>query len=184
MRYASIRSMDISNGEGIGVALFVQGCHFHCKNCFNSETWGFNGGYPWTESTKQQFLELINKPHITRVSLLGGEPLADENAQEILLLIEEIKKTFPTKKIWLYTGYTWESLMNTNSLLDNKGISDNGFKYGCVINTDVLVEGPFIDEKKDLRLKWCGSSNQRIIDVQKSLKQNKICLYEKNMILS
>ena len=95
MRFAQIRNMDISNGEGIGVALFVQGCHFHCHNCFNFETWDFKGGSEWTKETKLQFLDLISKPFVKRVSILGGEPLADENVDEICMLLNEIRYTFP-----------------------------------------------------------------------------------------
>ena len=140
IHYASIRNLDISNGEGIGVALFVQGCHFHCYNCFNTETWDFNGGKEWTTEVKEKFLELIDKPYIKRVSILGGEPLADENLDDVLDLVTEINKRynfqkvdsanpykmgvtedknsdeirllFPNKSIWLYSGYE-AKLINT-----------------------------------------------------------------------
>lgn len=102
MRYAQIRSMDISNGEGVGVSLFVQGCPFHCKNCFNSETWDFNGGKEWTEKTKNKFMELIDRPYIKRVSFLGGECLADQNLDEVLKLVKQIRISFPKKTIWLW----------------------------------------------------------------------------------
>ena len=105
MRYASIRSMDISNGEGVGVSLFVQGCDRHCFNCFNSETWDFNGGKEWTEETKNKFIKLIDRPYINRISILGGEPLAERNIDEVLSLIKEIRISYPEKYIWLYTGY-------------------------------------------------------------------------------
>lgn len=134
IRYAQIRSLDLSNGEGVGVALFVQGCHFHCKNCFNPETWDFYGGKEWTEETKERFLELVDRPYIKRVSLLGGECLAEENLDDVLDLVTEVNKRYnttqdtvhinnknnnilnenankirlssPKKSIWLYTGYT------------------------------------------------------------------------------
>lgn len=112
MRYAQIRSMDISNGEGVGVSLFVQGCPFHCKNCFNSETWDFNGGKEWTEKTKNKFMELIDRPYIKRVSFLGGECLAEQNLDEVLKLIQEIRISFPEKTIWLYTGFEWDQIMD------------------------------------------------------------------------
>ena len=111
MRYAQIRSMDISNGEGVGVSLFVQGCPFHCKNCFNSETWDFNGGKEWTEKTKNKFMELIDRPYIKRVSFLGGECLADQNLDEVLKLVKQIRISFPEKTIWLYTGFCWNDIM-------------------------------------------------------------------------
>lgn len=106
IRYAQIRSLDLSNGEGIGVALFVQGCNFHCKNCFNPETWDFNGGKEWTQEVKNKFLELANRPYIKRISILGGEPLADENIDDVLDLVNKIRHSLPKKTIWLYTGYT------------------------------------------------------------------------------
>lgn len=149
MRYAQIRSMDISNGEGIGVSLFVQGCHFHCKNCFNSETWDFTGGKPWTDSTEEKFLQLIDRPYIKRISILGGEPLADENVETIYALINKIKTMYPTKKVWLYTGYRWTEL--------------EGLKLFTAGLCDVVVDGPYIDELRDPGLLWKGSSNQRVI---------------------
>ena len=142
IHYASIRNLDISNGEGIGVALFVQGCHFHCYNCFNTETWDFNGGKEWTPEVKEKFLELIDKPYIKRVSILGGEPLADENLDDVLDLVTEINKRynfqkadsanpckigvsedknadeirllFPNKSIWIYTGYTLDEIFKND----------------------------------------------------------------------
>lgn len=176
MRYASIRSMDISNGEGIGVSLFVQGCHFHCENCFNSETWDFKGGKPWTKETEQYFLTLASAPHISRISILGGEPLADENVAEIFSLIEDLKRLYPIKKVWVYTGYTWEQINDTSKIMDDKGISFDGLRYGCAQHADVIVDGLFKNDQKDLKLKWRGSANQRVINVQRSLKENKLIL--------
>ena len=140
MRYAQIRSMDISNGEGVGVSLFVQGCDRHCFNCFNSETWDFNGGKEWTEEIKDKFMKIIDRPYIKRVSFLGGEPLAEQNLDDVLSLIKEIREkypisqnpnsenigksrvledensieiriSFPEKTIWLYTGFCWNDIM-------------------------------------------------------------------------
>lgn len=146
MRYTQIRSMDISNGEGVGVSLFVQGCPFRCKNCFNSETWDFNGGKEWTEETKDKFMELIDRPYIKRVSILGGEPLAEQNLDDVLSLIKEIREkypisqnsnsenigksrvledenskeiriSFPEKTIWLYTGFEWSDIWEGNNII-------------------------------------------------------------------
>lgn len=111
MRYSSMRNLDISNGEGVGVSLFVQGCPFHCKNCFNSDTWDFNGGKEWTEKTKNKFMELIDRPYIKRISFLGGECLAEQNLDEVLNLTQQICISFPKKSIWLYTGYQWNKIM-------------------------------------------------------------------------
>ena len=150
MRYASIRDLDISNGNDIGVALFVQGCHFHCKNCFNKSTWDFDGGKEFTKETCDKFMKLVNRPFIKRVSILGGEPLAKENVDDVCNILKQIKN----KTIWVYTGYTFETVKN----------------YDIMKYIDYLVDGQYVDELRDLRLKFRGSSNQRIIDVQKSLK--------------
>lgn len=177
MRFAQIRSMDISNGEGVGVSLFVQGCPFHCKNCFNSETWDFNGGKEWTKETKNKFMELIDRPYIKRVSFLGGECLAEQNLDEILSLIKEIRNSFPTKTIWLYTGYSYQKIFRgESSCISQEGL--NNFKRRKIIKLcDVVVDGEYIDEQKDLTLKWRGSKNQNCIDVKQSLAQNKMVLY-------
>ena len=179
MRYAQIRSMDISNGEGVGVSLFVQGCPFHCKNCFNSETWDFNGGKEWTEETKNKFMKLIDRPYIKRVSFLGGECLAENNLDEVLKLVQEIRISFPEKTIWLYTGYTWERLVYSKM---PSAENPEEFLYWnqrneIISNVDVLVDGRYIDEQRDITLKFKGSKNQRVINVQKSIAQNKIVLY-------
>lgn len=215
MRYTSIRSLDVSNGENIGVSLFTQGCDRkpHCKNCFNPETWDFNGGKEWTEETKNKFLELIDRPYIKRVSILGGEPLAEQNLDGVLDLIQtirekypipqndnrenpyklrvsendnsdEIRISFPEKTIWLYTGYELNQIMNIKvtqpffSCQDLESKIQNVLKRQEIIKMcDVVVDGEYIDEQKDLTLKWKGSKNQRCIDVKESLAQNKLVLY-------
>lgn len=181
MRYAQIRSMDISNGEGVGVSLFVQGCPFHCKNCFNSETWDFNGGKEWTEETKNKFMELIDRPYIKRVSLLGGECLAEQNLDEVLSLIKEIRISYPEKTIWLYTGYNFDLLNSKYNEYKYTSFAANAdewlTRWEIISNVDVLVDGEYIDEQKDLTLKWQGSKNQHVIDVKQSLAQNKMVLY-------
>lgn len=192
MRYASIRNLDISNGEGVGVSLFVQGCDRHCFNCFNSETWDFNGGKEWTEKTKNKFMELVDRPYIKRVSFLGGECLADQNLNGVLDLIKEIRIFFPEKTIWLYTGYKLELLnekiYNKTTCLStishfypisNKNeLNINQMKRSKIISLcNIVVDGEYIDEQKDLTLKFRGSKNQRVIDVKQSLAQNKIVLY-------
>ena len=149
MRYAIMRSMDISNWDGIGVSLFVQGCHFYCKGCFNAETWSFNSGKEWTQETKRTFLELADRPYIKRISILGGEPLADENLADIVDLMKTAKKLYPNKLITIHTGYTYEELLD-------RGVNDV-FRYA-----DVLVTGRFVEALKDIKLKFRGSSNQRI----------------------
>lgn len=184
MRYSQIRSMDISNGENLGISLFVQGCPFHCKNCFNPETWDFNGGKEWTEEVKNEFLKLIDRPYIKRVSLLGGSPLADQNLDDILELVKEIKMRFPDKDIWLYTGYTWEDIWSDSKIViddyTNKVYEDYQKRQEIIKHCNILVDGRYEDDKKDLSLPYRGSSNQRIIDVQKSLEKGEVVLWQNN----
>lgn len=144
-----MRSMDISNGAFVGVSLFVQGCHFHCKNCFNEETWDFKGGHEWTQESKNKFLELMNKPYIKRVSILGGEPLADENVEDVVDLMKTVKEKYPDKDIWVYSGYTMETIKK-------RKLND------VLKHADVIVDGRYIEELRDITLKFRGSSNQRI----------------------
>lgn len=184
MRFASMRNLDISNGEGVGVSLFVQGCDRHCFNCFNPDTWDFNGGKEWTEEAKNKFIKLIDRPYINRISVLGGEPLAEQNLDEVLSLIKEIRISFPEKTIWLYTGFCWNDIMCSFAglqadcvVLDKKDIEAWEKRRKIISNIDVLVDGEYIDEQKDLSLKFRGSKNQRVIDVKQSLAQNKIVLY-------
>lgn len=179
MNYAQIRSMDISNGEGIGVSLFVQGCDFHCKNCFNSETWEFSKGQEWNDKTKNQFLKLIEKPFIQRVSILGGEPLHPKNVQNVLKIVDEIRVSYPTKNIWLYTGYTWEQIMHpVITDINSEQLKMLQIRKELVSKCNVLIDGRYVDELRDISLHWRGSSNQRVINVQETLKQKQIVLWE------
>jgi anaerobic ribonucleoside-triphosphate reductase activating protein len=146
MRYASIRELDISNGRGVGISLFVQGCHFHCKNCFNKETWDFDGGKEWNDTTKSKLFELLNRPYINHISFLGGEPLCEENRYEVTNIVKECRKRFPDKKIWLWSGYTFNQIS----------------KLEVVEYLDYIIDGQFIDELKDMNLAFRGSSNQKI----------------------
>ena len=179
MNYAQIRSMDISNGEGIGVSLFVQGCDFHCKNCFNSETWEFSKGQEWNDKTKNQFLKLIETPFIQRVSILGGEPLHPKNVQNVLKIVDEIRVSYPTKNIWLYTGYTWEQIMHpVITDINSEQLKMLQMRKELVSKCNVLIDGIYVDELRDISLHWRGSSNQRVINVQETLKQKQIVLWE------
>lgn len=177
MRYASIRELDISNGEGVGVALFIQGCHFHCYNCFNTETWDFNGGKEWTEETKNKFITLIDRPYINRISILGGEPLAERNLDEVLSLIKEIRISFPEKTIWLYTGYSFSEIFRGQASTISQDGMDNFKRREIIKSCDVVVDGRYIDEQRDVTLKWRGSKNQRVISIPETLKQGKVVLY-------
>lgn len=144
------------------MALFCSGCPLRCPNCFNQELWDFNGGKPWTKEIEEQFIKLTNRPYINRISFLGGEPLADQNIESVSSIISKIDKT---KKIWIYTGYTWEELVERDKI-----------KY--ISAADVIVDGRYQDELKDFRLRFKGSSNQRIINVKKSLAKGEVVLYE------
>ena len=169
MRYNQIRSLDISNGEYIGVALFIQGCPIHCKNCFNKETWDFKGGKLWTEETENIFLQLIDRPYIKRISILGGEPLCKVNISEVWNLLLKIKKLSPSKKIWVYTGYNFSVIKQILDQLPKTSTEDPPI--------DILVDGRYIDELKDINYPYAGSTNQRVIDVHKSFKNNSVILY-------
>ena len=161
MRYASIRRLDISNGEGLGVTLFTQGCPFHCKNCFNPETHDFDGGKEYNTDTKNAILSLISRTQIKRFSILGGEPLIERNKEDLIDLCSSIKEVRPDIKIWIYTGNIFENVKDDwHELLYNY--------------VDVLVDGPYVDSKRDLRLKFRGSSNQRVIDVHKTYSEDKV----------
>lgn len=166
MKYAKIRKMDISNGEGVRVSLFVQGCSFHCKNCFNQETWDFNGGKEFTTAEIQKIIELADKDYIAGLSILGGEPLHNNNVDEVFHIVATFKEKFPNKDIWLWTGFKFED-----------AIKDSKRKL-ILRNIDVLIDGQFEEDKKDITLKWRGSSNQRVIDCKKSLAENKVILKE------
>ena len=166
MKYAKIRKMDISNGEGIRVSLFVQGCSFHCKNCFNQETWDFNGGKEFTTEEVDKIIKLANKDYIAGLSILGGEPLHPNNIESVSMLCEHFKFKYPEKTIWIWTGFKYEDILKKEN-------NYNIFNY-----IDVLIDGQFEEDKKDLTLKWRGSSNQRVIDCKKSLAENKIILKE------
>ncbi len=182
MRYARIRKMDVSNGEGVGISLFVQGCHFHCKGCFNQETWDFNGGKEWTPEIEEQFIQLANKPYIKRISILGGEPLADENVRDVYYLITQLKSRYPGKKIWLYTGYEWEKIVEESHAIrvENGDYLSNMYRYGAIVFADIVVDGKFQLDKQDLyndNIVFAGSTNQRVIDSGASLSNGKIILH-------
>ena len=146
LRYAKIKKCEAENGIGVGASLFVQGCHFHCQGCFNQETWDFEGGEELTEEVEEEFMEAISPWYINRVSILGGEPLAPEHRGDVFKLIVKIKRIYPEKEIWLYTGYTYEEIKDI---------------YGIRF-CDYIVDGVFKEELKDISLRFRGSRNQNI----------------------
>ena len=163
MRFSKIKDNDIANGVGITMSLWTQGCPHHCKGCFNVETWDFNKGKEFTKSDLKYIFDNINKNNIDRdLSILGGEPLCPQNIEGVINLCKEFKKVYPNKKIYIWTGYTLEEFNDTQKSI---------LKY-----IDVIVDGKFIEEKRNLSLKLRGSENQRVINVKETLKNKKIIL--------
>ena len=163
MRYNLIRKMDISNGPGVRVSIFMQGCAFHCKNCFNQETWDFNGGKEFTNETIEEVLNLCKQDHIKGLSILGGEPMHPNNIEGTTKLAKAFKEKYPEKNLWIWSGFKFDKDLKDKEVL----------KY-----VDVLVDGTYMDELHNPSLKWRGSSNQRVINVQESLKQKNVILLE------
>lgn len=163
MKYNLIRKMDIANGPGVRISVFMQGCPFHCSNCFNPETWDFDGGKVFDDEVIEHIISLAKDDYIKGLSILGGEPMHPKNIEGTLKLAKQFKKTYPNKTIWVWTGYLFEQI--------SKGNED--IKY-----IDVIVDGQFKQQLHNPKLKWRGSSNQRVIDVKKSLKQKKVVLFD------
>lgn len=171
MNYGNIKKYDIANGEGVRVTLFVSGCTNHCFNCFQPETWDFDYGQPFTNETMRELLEALRPDYIQGLTLLGGDPFELSNQEGLIELLREAKKQYPEKDIWSYTGF----------ILD-QDLLDGGRRHGPYTDEmlsyiDVLVDGPFIQDKKNISLKFRGSENQRVIDLKKSLKKQEVILY-------
>ena len=163
MKYNKIRRLDISNGPGLRVAIFMQGCVFNCKNCFNPETHDFETGTDFTDETIKEIMELSEPKKIAGLSILGGEPLHPKNIEGTTKLAKIFKANYPDKNIWIWTGYLFDKDLQDKEIL----------QYA-----DVIVDGRYVDKERDLRLKYCGSRNQRVIDVKKSLEAKKVVLLE------
>ena len=153
MNYALIRENDIANGPGVRTSLFVSGCRHHCKGCFNPDTWDFNGGEIFSRRVEYQFLELCKKEYIKNICILGGEPM--DQPEDLLKLLKKVKETVPNKEIWLWTGYIYEDIVN----------SENEARKEILNVIDVLVDGPFIEELADKGLRYYGSTNQRVLNL-------------------
>lgn len=164
-RYAGIDNFDVNNGNGVGVTLFVQGCAHHCKGCHNQSTWNKCGGFPFTQDTFDYLFDILSKPSISRFTLSGGDPL--DNVEFTYYLCKKFKSLYPGKQLWIYTGYTYEAIIQNPTYLKILELCN------------VLVDGEFKIEEKDLRLQFRGSKNQRIIDVQKSINDNRTVLWNK-----
>ena len=170
MNYANIKFNDIANGEGVRVSLFVSGCTHHCKNCFNPETWDFNYGKIFTEEVQNSIIKELSHDHYNGLTLLGGEPMEPANQKGLLNFVKRVKETYPNKTIWCYSGY----LFDTELLSPSRAHCP--WTRELLSYIDILVDGEFKEELKDITLRFKGSSNQRIIDVQKSLKENEVIL--------
>lgn len=172
MNYATIKWYDVSNGPGVRVSLYVSGCRNHCKNCFNPETWDFNYGKPFTEEVEKSIINGLRPPYIKGFTLLGGDPFEPENQLVLAPFLKRLRKEFPEKSFWCFTGYDYERDLLTGKLGDTERVEE---MLECL---DVLVDGKFVEELKDLNLRFRGSSNQRIILLKPSLAQDKIVLWD------
>lgn len=174
MNYATIKKVDVANGPGIRVSLFVSGCTHHCKGCFNPETWNFNYGNPFTEEVEDQILAYMQPEYIKGLSLLGGEPFEPENQQALLPFLRKYKAAYPDKTIWCYSGYDFEKDLLTGRLGPWE-VTEEMLSY-----IDVLVDGEFVIEKKNPNLRFRGSENQRVIDVAASLRNDTVVLWDES----
>ena len=177
MYYGNIKKYDIADGEGVRVTLFVSGCTHHCKGCFQSETWDFHYGREFTEETEQELLAALDSEYISGLTLLGGEPFEPENQAVLLPFLRKVRERFPKKTIWSYTGYLYEELTGEKSPSKRESV-----RCDCTDEMlgllDILVDGEFVEERRNISLKFRGSENQRIIRVPESRRQGRICLRE------
>lgn len=185
MNLADIKEYDIANGKGVRLSIFVSGCPHHCKNCFNEETWDFNYGYPYTEQTKNKIIKILQTHEniYDGVTILGGEPLCPENITTVANIISAIRQINPGISIWVYTGYTLEELLNLYEIdlekVSSVNVTDLDESIELIIilhSIDILVDGRFLENKKSLKLKFRGSSNQRLIDMKETLKKKEVVL--------
>lgn len=171
MNYATIKNCDIANGPGVRISLFVSGCTHHCKGCFDEVAWDFDYGEPFTQQTIRTILDMMKPGYIKGLTLLGGEPFEPENQGPIVELLRQVKKAYPQKSIWAFSGYLYEKI--TSHTLGDWAVTQEFLSY-----LDVLVDGPFVEEKKNLALRFRGSENQRLIDMPATLASGKIVLWE------
>lgn len=167
MNYHNITHDDMLNGDGFRVVLFVSGCSLHCKNCQNPQTWDKDSGILFDDDAKHEIFEQLQKDHVSGLTLSGGHPLEPYNLEQLTLLCKQVKQKFPNKTIWLYTGFVFEKVWQDYKL----------GKYPIWDYVDVLVDGTYVENLRDVKLKWRGSSNQRVIDLKQTLKQDKIVLH-------
>lgn len=178
MNYMMIRTDDMLNGEGLRVVLFCTSCDHYCKNCHNPETWQASNGKPFDENAKLQIFNELEKDYISGLTISGGDPLNINNLNDIYNLCKEVKEKYPDKTIWLYTGYEWYDIFYRPGYLYPQVVDENRYKRQEIISLcDVLVDGKFIEELADVKYPWAGSTNQKVINVKKSLEQNEVVLW-------
>lgn len=174
MNYATVKTHDVANGPGVRVSLFVSGCSHHCKNCFNEEAWDYQYGEPYTPAVEQRILDALAPDYITGLSLLGGEPMDPRNQETVCALVRRVRETYPDKTIWCYSGYTLDEQLLAGKVGDPQTVRE------LLSMLDVLVDGRFVEEQKDLTLRFRGSANQRLIDVPKTLQTGKIVWWDES----
>lgn len=174
MNYATVKTHDVANGPGVRVSLFVSGCSHHCKNCFNEEAWDYQYGEPYTPAVEQRILDALAPDYITGLSLLGGEPMDPRNQETVCALVRRVRETYPDKTIWCYSGYTLDEQLLAGNVGDPQTVRE------LLSMLDVLVDGRFVEEQKDLTLRFRGSANQRLIDVPKTLQTGKIVWWDES----
>lgn len=172
MNYGAIKKCDIANGVGVRTVLFVSGCTHHCKGCFQPETWNFDYGEKYTKETEDEIIESLKPDYVDGITLLGGEPFEPENQRELVKLLRRIKKELPKKTVWSFSGYTYEELSG-----DSRAVCEVTNEMLSML--DVLVDGEFIEAKRNISLRFRGSENQRLIDMNKTRKEGKIVLWDK-----
>lgn len=175
MNYHNLTYPDQNNGDGLRVVLWLSGCSHHCFNCQNPQTWDKNSGIEFDIEAKRELFDELSKDYISGITFSGGDPLHKNNIIEVNNIVQEIKKQFPNKTIWLYTGYTWEKLFP--NILTFGIIPEITLRQQIIKSCNVVVDGPYIDDLRDITLKWRGSSNQRVIDVQKTIQNGEIVLW-------
>lgn len=179
MNYHNITYPDQNNGDGLRIVLWVAGCEHHCTNCQNQQTWSPQSGIPFDKNAMNEILNELKKDYISGITFSGGDPLHPQNVQNVLKIVDKIRVSYPTKNMWLYTGYTWEEIMTPIiSDINSKQLKILQMRKELVSKCDVLIDGRYVDELRDVSLHWRGSSNQRVINVQETLKQKQIVLWE------
>lgn len=174
MHYSTIKDCDIANGIGIRITLFVSGCTNHCKNCFQPQTWDFDFGEPFTEETEEKLLEMLKPDYINGLTLLGGEPMEPQNQRALVPFLKRVREVYPNKNVWCFTGFTYE-VLKTDGSHPRCEVTDEMLSL-----IDVLVDGRYVDELKDLTLQFRGSSNQRLIDMVKTRENGEVTLLPNN----